>query len=419
MPKLQKTYNEIQREVDRACDVRLNEITQIYELKHHKGNMPEDWQEIKDELAHTILHELRSSGISITKNTLYEILQRSDRTVYNPLKDYFRDAKAHYNANFAGKDLIGELADKFPTKNNKVGLHLKKWMVAAIAQVMGTVNDTYVASQTCFILQGAQGIGKSTFIRDLYPSRPELNRYRYAGEFEPDNEEHINHTCTHFFINLEEELERLLRVKKTAMKRAITMDAQTTRRKYRRDPTKYRRIASFIGSVNSKEVLEDTTGNRRYIVIELDDSPPRIEDNMALWGHAVQLFEDGYQYYYNKEETAELNEYNEAYRAQLHEEELIRQYIGHPDDPLNLKYQASLMTTTQICQELTKKHPDARIRQYNVVEVLNRLNFKQVIKHNRKMYHVVFDAEYETRIVSENKQALLEISEIKEDECPY
>ena len=76
------------------------------------------------------------------------------------------------------------------------------------------------------------------------------------------------------------------------------------------------RLASFIATTNEHSVLADTSGNRRFIGIELtgpiDIAQPI--DYKGLYGQAVTLVKQGERYWFNDVEVREIMTHNRQFQ---------------------------------------------------------------------------------------------------------
>ena len=72
------------------------------------------------------------------------------------------------------------------------------------------------------------------------------------------------------------------------------------------------RRASFAGSVNTAQFLNDTTGSRRFLCFEVEHIEYTHDiDINKVYAQALQLKEDGFRHWFNQEEIKEINANNE------------------------------------------------------------------------------------------------------------
>ena len=136
-------------------------------------------------------------------------------------------------------------------------------MIAVVACAL----NPEISNHTVLVLQGKQGLGKSTWFRNLLPEA--LKSYAYPGELDPSNKDTMVYLSECLIINLDE-LASLNKGKESALKEVITKSEIKVRKVYRRNPESLIRRASFTGSVNDPQILTDTTGSRRFLIHEVE-----------------------------------------------------------------------------------------------------------------------------------------------------
>ena len=97
-------------------------------------------------------------------------------------------------------------------------------------------------------------------------------------------------------------------------KNLITTRVDETRKPYARDPEKLYRRFVFIGTTNVNGLLVDSTGNRRFVPLEIGAGfqvPWRLlaEQRDSLWASAVEAFRSGQSYEFDSGEIAAISEY--------------------------------------------------------------------------------------------------------------
>jgi predicted P-loop ATPase len=176
---------------------------------------------------------------------------------YHPVRDYLNSLK------WDGVARLGSYFTEYcGTPNNaytsKVGEILLK---AAVARAMkpGTKFDTMV------ILEGIQGCGKSTLLKVLggewtlegLPNRQDLN-----------HKDVIQAIQGYWLIEVEE-LAVMRKSDVDSLKAFITRQTDKARFAYAKEAKTYQRQCVFVGTTNDDEYLLDSTGNRRFLPIEV------------------------------------------------------------------------------------------------------------------------------------------------------
>lgn len=145
-------------------------------------------------------------------------------------------------------------------------MFVKKWLLQSVALLTNSLSNAFGADGI-LILQGAQGIGKTSFFKALCSFNPSLFRSGVNLNF-LDKDTLIK--ATSGFINELGEFERNISGNSSeAIKAFITQDVDEVRAPYGRKAEKAPRRTSLCGTCNSSDFLIDQTGNRRFWVVPL------------------------------------------------------------------------------------------------------------------------------------------------------
>jgi predicted P-loop ATPase len=168
------------------------------------------------------------------------------------------------------------------------------WLISAVARAW----HPGCQADCCLILEGAQGIGKSSALRAL--AGPEL----YSDALGTDLAgKEASILCTGTWIVELSELESLNRTEVGAIKSFLSRRIDHYRPPYARHAIRIPRQCVFAGTTNSWQYLRDETGGRRFWPVRCTEiHPDHIErDRNNLWGEAVKLFLDGTPWYIPKD----------------------------------------------------------------------------------------------------------------------
>lgn len=329
---------------------------------------------LDDRETNNVYWALEATGIKTSREKLEALINSDFSTKYDPFQDWL-DRLPVYD----GTDYIQELLETTqPTKADMDIFpdYLKKWMVGHVAQIL-----TGQPNQVVLVLKGRQGITKTTWLNRLCP--PELQDYLYIGDIEASSKDSQVLIAERFLVNLDE-LEGMQRAEIGHLKSLITTQQVTVRRPYAHRAVVLKRKASFCGSVNKDTFLTDTTGNRRFLVVEMEalDGFHGLDIN-RVWSQAVHLYRAGYKYWLSLAEIDQVNAANEAYRVETVAEELIAYYCEPEYDEERISW--SFYPTTKLALELANKvggklaANDFFVRQ--VGQALRKLGYKRV-KHD-------------------------------------
>lgn len=134
------------------------------------------------------------------------------------------------------------------------------WLLQARGRAYATLEQPYKADHT-IVLQGAQGLGKSTILSALTPSP------RYFLDHLPDLRDKDARLALSraWIVELAELTQRT--ADKDVFKAFLTSTVDSVRRPYGRDVVDIPRRCVFAASVNDGEFLTDSTGARRFLPI--------------------------------------------------------------------------------------------------------------------------------------------------------
>jgi predicted P-loop ATPase len=223
---------------------------------------------------------------------------------YCPIQRYLNQCAEHAIPH-AEWDNIGEI---FLGNSNRLAtLAMQRMMIGAVARAM----NPGCSMSWLPILVGAQGIGKSMFSRNLVPEKlfsevstpletlmKEQYRLHVGWLLElPEIDHFFNHTR-----NIEN------------FKNLITTRVDEVRRPYATLPESLPRRFVMIGTTNRNQFLVDSTGNRRFVPLEIGSGfiipfeRLKLERDL-LWASAVQAYRAGTPYEFSSGEIAQISEY--------------------------------------------------------------------------------------------------------------
>lgn len=320
-------------------EFRYNNVTSRQEYRTSaKGK----WLQLGDRAESTMLREMKKAQVRVSQNELRILLNSDFCPLYDPFKAYFKNLPAWDGAT----DFIHQLASTVTiTGQEQWQLCFKKWLVAMVAAVL----DPKVVNHTLIVLSGGQGLGKTTWVQNLVP--PLLKEYLYSGEINPNNKDTLQQLSENMLINLDE-LENLNRSEIGSLKEMVTKSEIKVRRAYGHHHEKLIRRASFAGSVNTAQFLNDTTGSRRFLCFEVKDIEYQHQVNLDLvYSQALHLYKSDFRFWFDKEEIKLITSRNEGFQVRAVEEELLLTWFEKPSEST----QSLFLTTSQILARLAEK----------------------------------------------------------------
>ncbi len=318
---------------------RYNKVLGKLEFKTLKATK---WKPMTDFSENSILREILKAKVKCSINSLRNLLHSDYCQIYDPFVAYFENLTENEDET----DYIELLADTITTTRQDLWrICFKKWFVAMVACVL----DEKQVNQTVIVFSGKQGLGKTTWIEKLMPKQ--LKEYIFSGTINPSNKDTLIHLAECMLINLDE-LENLNRSEIGSLKEIITKTHIRMRKAYGHNNENMPRRASFAGSVNTAQFLNDTTGSRRFLCFEVEHIEYTHEiDINKVYAQALQLHKSGFRHWFNQEEIKEINANNEQYQLRSPEEELLLTWFKVVD-----KEKANaFLNTTQIAVKLAER----------------------------------------------------------------
>ncbi len=367
--------------LNKLYNLRYNEIIGQVEYKKHSDK---DFKIMDDYQINTILNTLELSGHCTTKVLLYQILESDFIKKFNPFTYYLTSIKDLE----IGRDYIQELADTVYTTNNEFwNWSFRKWFVAMVASLI----DEKVINHTVLVFNGPQGIGKTTWIEKLIPEK--LKNYKYSGMINPNNKDTLIKLACCMLINMDE-LENLNKTKIGTLKEIITKPSISIRKAYGRHNINLPRYASFAGSVNQEQFLNDTTGSRRFLCNEVTRIDYQHEVSIdKAFAQALKLYKEGFQYWFDGGDIYKVNAKNEKHQIRTLSEEALLKHFSKPcfSDYLSRKSKIRYYTTTTILGIINDSRK-VSVNHVNVISLgraLNKHGFKRVSKNNQYVWAVI------------------------------
>ena len=148
------------------------------------------------------------------------------------------------------------------------------------------------------------------------------------------------------------------------------------------------RLASFIATTNSRQLLSDPTGSRRFLCVEVTRmiSEEHIE-HKQLYAQLKQEVMNGERDYLNKEEEKEMQRRNKAYYRQSPLEDVFHACFRHPDP----EEEGRWLTAAEMFRLMNKRNASA-LRGISAKQLsfrLRAMGFKPRHTDHGNFYHVV------------------------------
>jgi predicted P-loop ATPase len=364
-----KEKTELDQIVDliKLKKIKFNEITRNFEIKGKELN-DRDMAEFYE----TVWEKIDDS---ISKDKVWTLIQsRKNTPSFNPIHDFFLENKniipdnefEKLKACFTIESSIYR-EDQMFYVDDYLDVFLKKWLLGIIGSSFGTY------SLMILVLVGEQGIKKTEFFRNLLPE--ELRKYYAESNLDEGKDSEIL-MCKKLLI-VDDEFGGKSKKDATKLKRLSSQQTFSIRAPYGRITEDLNRLAVLGGTSNESDVINDPTGNRRIIPVNLmkfDLEAYKKIDKTKLF---IELYnewkEDKTGWFLNPTEIKFLNELTVKNTEVWQEEELIVKYAVNSEH--------NYMTATDVKIALEKTFPMLRTNTKRIGQSLKMLKYEQELKH--------------------------------------
>jgi hypothetical protein len=336
------------------------------------------WNVMNDFIENSMLRECLKGRIKTNLSSLRNLLYSDFCELFNPFEDYFYNLPTYDEKT----DYITELANTITTTKQDLWQQcFKKWLVAMV----GCVLDEKVINHTVIVFSGKQGLGKTTWVEKLVPKQ--LKEYLFSGTINPNNKDTLVQLAECMLINLDE-LENLNRSEIGSLKEIITKTQIRMRKAYGHNNETMPRRASFAGSVNTAQFLNDSTGSRRFLCFELEGIKYQhdVDINMAF-SQALFLFKSGFRFWFDQEEIKDISENNEQYQLRSPEEELLLTWFTACEKEKANAYLNASQIATKLAERAKINVNDGTINKLG--KALKKHNFIRLKKNGIFVYALI------------------------------
>ena len=332
----QETYasiDDIMTFLDNHVMLRHNVVTGRVEYRFpttYYNKTPTEWQPISDRVVNSLWTDMaRRQPVRV--QDMQRVIESDYVADYDPFK-FYMDNLPLWNED--KDDYIMELAMSVIVKGEVEEQMLfcqclKKWLVGMVACWL----DPKVVNNVILVLIGEQGSYKTTWFSYLLP--PELRPYfRIKTNASRITKDDLL-SLTQYGLVCYEELDTMGNRELNELKSAVTMPSIDERPAYGRYHEHRRHLASFCGTGNNVQFLNDPTGNRRWLPFQVDTimSPRMFPFNYeGIYSQARRLYRDRFQYWFSQDEIQRLNSHNRQFETPRLETELVDVYFRKPNE---------------------------------------------------------------------------------------
>ena len=281
--KVIQTLENLEKIILSITPIAYNELTDVIEIRDKQGKIKPLEKRDKELLRMDIEKRFNFKAKIVDLETA--IISASDKFRYHPIKNKITSTEWDKTPR-AETFFIDVLGIEDNVYNREC---TRKWLLASLTRLF----NNGVKFDEMIILQGGQGIGKSTTLQ-------RLSLGYYTDITEKLGDEVTFKVMRTWLVELSE-LSTMKKTDSDTFKAWLSATKDTVRKKYGGDPDDYPRAFTILGTTNNKEILKDRTGNRRYWLMYCD------KENIksTIWSldsqYILQLWSEVYQWYKNKE----------------------------------------------------------------------------------------------------------------------
>ena len=300
-------------------EFRYNVITDVFEYrKTNSSSHPEEecpFAIIDKYAINSIAIEVQEAGIFVRDHFVERLIKSKYAQPYHPIRSYINKVRGTWD----GKDRIGDFLRRINPSDycQKMG---RIWLRAMVAQMAG-IDENHANSVMLTLVSPLQGLHKSTFLRNLLPL--ELRDY-YTDDFSLNQKGNAQRKIVEFAIINDDELDKENPKKMPMMKTLMQTMKPSFIGAYKKNFNRLPRTASFTGTSNSRELLTDRTGSRRFLILEPDGmiDVEGIEHDQ-IYAQLLHEIEQGEPYYFSKTEEREMQAHNQPYYVKTDLERIL------------------------------------------------------------------------------------------------
>ena len=300
-----------------AFDEMANNNVTLSSLPWRKVKDPSPWVDPDDAALRYYLE--RTYGLTGKDRIFDAVNVVAQQNSFHPVKDYL--AECVWDGVPRVETLLIDYMGAEDTKYTRTVT--RKVMAAAVARIYqpGCKFDHMLT------LRGAQGLGKSSFIGKLGGPWFSDTLTTVQGKEAYEQVQGV-------WILEVGELAGMKKSEVEAIKQFITKRSDRFRPAYGRRTQEFPRQCILVGSTNETQFLRDTTGNRRFWVVDTPNEPAHDfwteltpEVIRLIWAEAVNLYKNGETLYLSKEMEKVARDVQKNYEEENPKAGIVADYL--------------------------------------------------------------------------------------------
>ena len=377
----QRVQFQLDEFMGRRYIFRRNVLNGRFEYRERLSTRPR-FEEITENVVRYITQEALREGLNIWDRDVRRYVYSEDVPRYNPVESYlFRNGSHTWD----GKDYIRAFAKRVPTNDPLWPDKFYRFMIGMVAQWVRP--EKVHAHVSTILLTGPQGIHKSTFFKLLLP---EELRFGYKDHLDFKNEKDALLSMSRYLLINVDEFDRITKRQQSLLKFILQETKVNIQMVKDRDDSSLPRMASMVGTSNTKQLLTDPTGSRRFICVDVNgvidvDTPINY---VQLYAQALDAVLRGERTYFTSEEELQLQADNKRFYVQDPLEQLFFEFFTLPegDD------EGEWMGVGEVLKELSSKTHQSLVTASNIRrmgQILKNLGVANQHKRDGNKYQII------------------------------
>ena len=289
-----------------------NSILNSYEYKLY--NTTNKYEVVNDDVLSNFNNRIsQNCGVDLSNQQIAIIIKghcQELNLAYNPIVDKIAKLPLCCDT-----DIFKRFCMAIGDKDCLHEIMVTKWFIGAVGRILSTSSGVMnTANDLMLIFRGKQGIGKTRLVKHIASLHDKHYVATWSSMIDSKDFKEIQHTKAIIFFD---EINFAKHSTLETLKTLMSSTEATYRKAYDIHHNVYPIVCSYLAATNEERFLVDTTGNRRFYIIDVEMLDLSIlPTSMELWGYAKYLFDSGYSPFLSIEEVDSLNKQNEMYTQQ-------------------------------------------------------------------------------------------------------
>ena len=357
-----------------------------FAVKESDSGITAYFMPLTQQAMNSIIVRAMREGISEKGNPQSEIkllLQSDEVPRHDPIREFLNNLPK-----WDGQNHVARLLSRLPGLSTEQSAYLATWLRSTVAHWLQL--DTLHGNECVPVLIGAQGCGKTTFLRRLLPQH--LRQY-YLDHLNLSNKFDKEMALTNnLLVNLDE-LDAIRPSQHAALKQTLSKNKVNGRPIYGASQEDRPRFASFVATTNNPHPLTDPTGSRRYICLSIPDglfinNTGEIDYGQLYAQVIYELNVTKTPYWFSNEEVARIQQLNQNYLEQKDIAEMVEVCFRKPKEGETAK----MMNSKMLLMQIQKDYPSVEINHGNKVRIgkaMSSLGYESTDHSNVPFYKVI------------------------------